>query len=87
MTNESHSWFLTGQTLDHRETVAALTSAIPDTIHDGFRDTELDPEVKHNVADDMAIELARAGYGLVKLAPVPHERVESPAPFLTRKED
>lgn len=87
MTTDPNGWFLTSQALDHRETVTALAAALPDTIMDGFRDTELDQGVKRDVADDVAVSLARAGYALVRITPAQHERTEDLTPFLSRKED
>jgi hypothetical protein len=88
MTNtDPQGWFLTSQALDHRETIAALAAALPDVIYDGFRSTELDSEIKKDVADDMAIDLARAGFALVRITPGQHERTQDLSPFLSRKED
>lgn len=85
MTNPNN-WFLTRQALDHRDTVEALATALPDTIMDGFREVDLE-DSKKSVAGDMAIELARAGYALVRLTPAQGERTEDPAPFLSRRQD
>lgn len=72
-------WATTKQALDHHETAAVLAAALPDTIMDGFREYGLEGDTRKNVADDLAAELARAGYALV--------RTPITFPFLTRKED
>jgi hypothetical protein len=87
MTTDPNSWFLTSQALDHKETVAALAAALPDVVHDGFRDAELDADSKNNMADDTAIELARAGFALVHLTPGREDRATDLGTFLSRKED
>lgn len=86
MTTDPNGWFLASQALDHRETVAALATALPDTIMDGFREIDLEGS-KKSVAGDLAAELARAGFALVRITPAQHERTEDLSPFLSRKED
>ena len=75
MTSDPQSWFLTSQALDHRETVAALTSAIPDWLAPDMAST---PEGLDLAVSGIVTELARQGLALVRLEPVP---------FTTRKED
>jgi hypothetical protein len=87
MTTDPNGWFLASQALDHKETVKALSSAIPDTVHDGFREYGLEGPVRNNMADDMAIELARAGFALVQLTPGRENRADDLSSFLSRKED
>jgi len=77
MTNDSN-WLLARQALDHKETVEAMRSALPKTIHDGFAEIELDEILLDNLSSDLAIELARAGLVLVRLDPIP---------FTSRTED
>lgn len=87
MTTDPNGWFLTSQALDHKETSRALAAAIPDTVHDGFREYSLEGSVRDDMADDMAIELARAGFALVQLTPSRENRADDLSSFLTRKED
>jgi hypothetical protein len=84
MTTDPNGWFLTSQALDHRETVAALTSTLPEWSGDGYAPSE---DGRPDLASFQATELARAGYALVRLTPGQHERTEDLSPFLSRKED
>lgn len=84
MTSDPQSWFLTSQALDHRETVAALTSAIPAWLAPDLAST---PEGLELAVSEIVTGLARNGFALVRLSPGQHERTEDLTPFLTRKED
>lgn len=90
MTNDPNAWFLSSQALDQHETRQALATALPDTIADGFREYGLESGIREDVADDMAIELARAGFALVRITPE-NALARSPelpaADFLARSED
>jgi hypothetical protein len=86
MTTDPNGWFLASQALDHRETVAALTGALPKGLEDEFSYRDAD-SIYASIAGDLAAELARAGYALVRITPAQHERTEDLSPFLSRKED
>lgn len=82
MTTDPNGWFLASQALDHREATAALSDAlgtIPDILVPDMSSQDL--------ANELAAELARAGYALVRITPAQHERTEDLTPFLSRKED
>lgn len=73
---------LTGHTLDHRDTVNALTEALPEN------DLDRADLARPQVAEHVAQELNRAGLALVRLQPegTPlQQRAE--ASFFGRKED
>lgn len=84
MTTDPNGWFLTSQALDHRETVEALTGAIPAWLSPDIAST---PEGLELAVSDIVTELARAGYALVRTRPNQGERTEDLSPFLSRKED
>lgn len=84
MTTDPNGWFLTSQALDHRETVEALTAAIPPWLAPDIGTT---PEGLELAVSDIVTGLARAGYALVRITPAQHERTEDLTPFLSRKED
>lgn len=84
MTTDPNGWFLTSQALDQKDTATALATALPEGLEDGFfyRDAE---KVYKSIADNMAVELARAGYALVRITP--EHGAPTEVPFLSRKED
>jgi hypothetical protein len=82
MTTDPNGWFLTSQALDHKETSQALADAMLSTGMAVLDDTD-----RGNLADDTAIELARAGFALVHLTPGREDRATDLGTFLSRKED
>lgn len=87
MTSDPNAWFLTGQALDHHAVVLALTEAAPEAV--AYAD---DPAARIGLAEHLAAELGRAGYGLVRLVPDPvadltHDLTSQVDDFLARKED
>ena len=70
MTTDLNGWRLTGQALDHHETTVALDSAVSG-------------QLGEVLAGDLATELARSGYALVRITPVP----DTDETFFSRKED
>jgi hypothetical protein len=87
MTTDPNGWFLTSQALDHRETVAALATALRSTAGEDIVLMALDPVATEQFASGLSATLARAGYALVRITPAQHERTEDLSPFLSRKED
>lgn len=78
MTTDNEGWHLTSQALDQHESTAVLRAALKASAGQDIIMIALDEIAADNFASDLAIELARAGFALVRLAPVP---------FLSRKED
>lgn len=76
-------WFLASQALDQRDTAAVINAALIEADDD----TVLNVTTRENLADDLAIELARAGYAVVKTVPTHGERPVDLSSFLSRKED
>lgn len=74
MTTDPNGWFLASQALDYHATADALADAM----------TAGGPEAG---AYELAAELARAGFALVRVTPTQGERTEDLSPFLSRKED
>lgn len=83
MTTDPNGWFLTSQALDQKDTATALAAALPN--EDDLPIDLGDPAERCNLADDLAIGLARAGYALVRLTPEHGTPLQ--VPFLSRKED
>lgn len=59
---DSPAWLVARSALDYRDTVAALTGAMPDAIT--YAD---DPAARQHLAEHVTTELARLGYALVPL--------------------
>lgn len=69
--DDNAAWLLASQALDHHDTVAALTAALPAQI--AYAD---DPGAQEHLAEHLAQELARAGLVLSPLAVPTEEQVE-----------
>lgn len=82
MHTDPHGWFLTSQALDQKDTTGALTVAMVNA----DSGEGLGPFMIDQLSSDMAIELARAGYALVRLTPV-HPGSTDLTSFLARKQD
>lgn len=63
---DPQGWFLASHALDHHETVTTLATVTPESI--AYAD---DPAARLTLAEHLATELGRAGYGLVRLTPEP----------------
>lgn len=87
MATDPNGWFLTSQALDHHALVDVLTEAMPEETRDGFRDVEIP---RRTVAEELATELGRRGYALVRLTPeteLTNDLTSQVDAFLARKED
>jgi hypothetical protein len=73
---DSAAWLVARRALDNRETVDALTDAMPGAV--AYAD---DPSAQRHLATELAAELARAGLVLVRMD------VEQARDFFSRKED
>lgn len=86
MTVDPNGWFLASQALDHRDTVAALISALIES----DAGEVLNVQTTANLARDMAAELARAGIGLVRIQPragLARDMTDQVDHFLSREKD
>lgn len=73
---DSAAWLVARRALDNRETVDALTDAMPGAV--AYAD---DPSAQRHLATELAAELARSGLVLVRMD------VEQARDFFSRKED
>lgn len=86
MTTDPHGWFLASQALDHRDTVAAIKDAMPYDRSDQRLSLNI-PDERREIANDIAAELARSGYALVKLTPQQTTGDTDLGGFLAREKD